>query len=587
MRKLMFTVAVVAAAGALCAQDAGAAPQTAAEKQTTVAVAVAVQETVKDGGQEVIDKAVEKGPELVAEAPSAEFVSADEQVQNDLNKMGLTEGYDTTRKAIIQVGSATIKVEDPANDPGFIVKREQVSNYAYLNAKAEVIRAINSEFSAMDRACTFLDDTIDETAAKFAEKKAQVEAKRAELAELLAKIDENEAAAVGEVTLNDRFGALLDAVIKKIDATYDPDALAAKKQANAAAKKAEGEALKAKAAELLAEYKALEEAAAKLPKEPALETASTAKLLSKMPLLGSSVLTQAESWDQNEKVYTVAMAIVWSPKLQENAVKICTGDFAPSSKKGKYSLKDWVNAQDFCSMIGPRRFTDNQGRNLFVGISASDLKGPVVKQNAKKMMAETMARKSVAMSLMGDLEAYREASQNLKVYADDSAGTSQKLADTVSAKVDLNLKGCMSIAKKTVKHPIIGRKIYVAAYYVDPSFAKDASEVLKKLYADAVRVTKHTQYSRGVQTGAQKTLNAVRGSGAEAARGTTAGAATVQKQVADAEAAAAQKAAAAAQAAKPAVKAPVSSGAAGSAAPAEKAKSKGGTFSGGTIDTDF
>ena len=578
MNKLLFSLTLAATAGVLSAQEMGTAAAAPAAG-TTVAAAVVVAQ--QDGGQAVVDTAVAKGPELVATPPAAQFVSADEQVQNDLAKMNLTEGYDTAKRAIIQIGSASIKVEDPANDPAFVIKREQIANYAYLNAKAEVIRAINSEFSAMDRACTFLDDSVDETAAKFQAKKAEVEAKKAELTDLLQKVDATEAQAVGEVTINDRFGALLDAVIKKIDETYDPAKIAADKQANAASKQAEAKLLKEKAAQLMAEYKELEAEAAKLPKDPALETASTAKLLSKMPLLGSSVITQAESWDSTEKTYTVAMAIVWSPKLQENAVKVCMGDAAVSSKKGKYSLKDWVAAQDFGCMVGPRRFTDDQGRNLFVGIAAADLKGPIVKQNAKKMVAETMARKAVAMSLLGDIEAYREASQNLKVYADDSAGASQKLADTVSAKVNLNLQGCMSIAKKTVINPIMGRKIYVAAYYVDPSFAKEAMGALKKLYADSVRVTKASQYRTGYASGAAANLKAVQNSTSVQQQAAAQAAVEVQQQAAKDSAAAAAAAKSVQPTARP------STGAQGTVRPASGGKSTGGTFSGGTIDTDF
>jgi hypothetical protein len=83
-----------------------------------------------------------------------------------------------------------------------------------------------------------------------------------------------------------------------------------------------------------------------------------------MPLLGSSVLTQAESWDKEEKIYSISLAVVWSPKLQENAVALATGEAVPSSSKGKFSPQEWLAQQDLTTMIGPRRFTDNEGNNI-------------------------------------------------------------------------------------------------------------------------------------------------------------------------------------------------------------------------------
>lgn len=300
---------------------------------------------------------------------------------------------------------------------------------------------------------------------------------------------------------------------------------------DAAAAKAAADAIKAKCQALSAEYKALEEAAEKLPKDPATESSSAVKLMAKMPLLGACVLTQAESWDEDTKDYSVAMAIVWSPKLQESAVRIATGDFSSPGKPGKFSRAAWVKAQNWESMVGSRRFTDDKGHNIFVGISSTQLTGSTATLQGKKKMAETMAWKNVAMSLMGDIETYREASQNMKVYKDDSTATSQKLSDTIAAKVKINLKGCMQLTKKTVKHPNTGNKMYVVAYYVDPALAKDAGDALKKAYADAVIVTKHTQRERGKHQGMQDALNSVRRSNTEFSRGRAEGSTAVTTPV--------------------------------------------------------
>ena len=577
MNKLMFTVALVTTAGAVSAQEMGTPAPTAGTTAQVSVTATAV--VVEDGAQEAIDQAVEKAPAANQIQPTEEFVSAEELVEKRLNALGLTFGYNDKKKAIIQPGSASIKVLDPANDKSFMLAREQLANSAYMNAKAQVIRAISTEFSAFDRAMISSESGEDETAKKFAAKKAEIEESRQQLAALMAKVDSTEAATVSEVTINDRFSAFLDAVIKKIDSAYSAEALAARKVANAEAKMAEAAQLKEKCAQLIAQCKVLEAEAEAMPKDPDLESSSDVKLLSKMPLLGSSVLTQAESWDPEEKIYTVAMAIVWSPKLQDAAMKTVRGDFTPG-QKGRFSKMDWINAQDFSSMIGPRRFTDNEGKNLFVGISSIDLAGPVVKQNAKKKLADTMAMKAVAFSIAGDLETYREASQNLKVYADDSKAALSKLSEAVSAKVSLNLNGCLALARKTVKHPITGRKIYVSVYYIDPGLATAAQDFMKKLYADSGLVERITQRKRGVAIGAQRQLDAIKASTEEESKGIAEGAATVRSATLNPKVKTVK-----APARVPVMTVPSAKGSDDEVK--TPGSSTGGSFSGGTIDMNF
>ena len=229
-----------------------------------------------------------------------------------------------------------------------------------------------------------------------------------------------------------------------------------------------------------------------------MESASTAQVMSKMPLLGSSILTMKESWNKDTQEYQVACAVVWSPKLQASATKMLTGDFSGTGKPGMYSKEDWVKAQDWRWMIGTRRFTDDKGRNIFVGISSVDLTGSIVSQNGKKKLADTMARKNVAMSLLSDMATFTEASQNMKIYADDSKSAAQKLSENTTSKVQANLKGCMRLTSKTVTNPISGKKTYVSAYYLDPTVSAEAGKILKDSYNDAIKASKYAKRQFGI-----------------------------------------------------------------------------------------
>ena len=557
MKKLMITTACAFAASVLSAQEMGVTA-------TEVAAGPA------DQGAEVAAQADAQAAQLAAETPAEEFVSAEEVVKKNLTKMKLFRGYDRKRKAIIAIATVDVKVNDPANDNSFMSVRAAKANEAYLNAKAEVIRAINTNFSAMDRALTLAEFGEDDVQKAFAESRAKLEAKREALAKKLEQLDEAEAEALRGVTMTDRFGAILEGIAKKLDENFNAEEIVEQK-------KAVRDQLKAECAEMLADYKALEDMAKKIPAVPDTALSSSVTMLSKMPLLGSSVLTQAESWDKTDKMYSVSLALVWSPKLQENAVALVTGEAVSSPKKGQFSPQEWIAEQNLTTMIGPRRFTDSEGNSIFVGIAAADLTGKIKDRKAKKMLADTWAMKAVAFSLMGDIEAYREASSNYKEYDEDLRTSCEKLYNSVSQKCDINLQGCLPLDSREVTHPITGRKTYVTAYYIEPALAKDATELLKKSYAGAIRQTKATHYRRGQHAGMERTLDHQRKSTVEFRKGAVDGAQGVVNEVQRQRGAA-----------KPQPQKPVSAGAAGSKRQAPSGQSQGGAFSGdATIDTDF
>lgn len=521
MKKLMIMLAATAMTAALCAQEAGTAASIKADSLAVAATAA------NDGGDEIIATAEKKSPSL-AKLPDDPSKSAMEKVNEVLEALDLEEGYDAEKKAIIQTGRSEMTIADPANDKDFMDKREQIGNIALLNAKAEVIRAIRSRLSAMDSVMTRLDESAESGRETFYAARDALLAKRAEIVQLLKEIDEKDAQTVAEVTLNDRFDAFLDALIKKIDNSYDVKAIAETKKIDAAVAQAAVDALKAKVGELVADYKKLATEAAKFPQEPSVASESVVSLLAKMPLLGATVLTQAESWDPETKQYCVAVAVVWSPKLQEAAFKLGMGDFSVTAKPGKLSRKEWIKAQNWCSMIGTRQFTDDEGRRYFVGIGAIE-PGTGNEADAKRMFAETLARKNVGMALLGDMAAYREVRQHLAVYKDGSSETLKQLLDAIRARVERVADGCLSLKKTEVKHPITGRKIYVAAYYIDPALAKDAQKLVADSYAKAGLVARESTRKAGFGDGADAAYEAMNGNTPDYKDGAQVGIETVTK----------------------------------------------------------
>ena len=565
MIKLALAASVAIGASALMAQEMGAANE---EPQTVT------EQIDPDKGPQIVQEAEAKQPEVKAaeeaQAESEKFIPAGEAVRTMLKKqLKLKEGYDRKKKSIIAIGKAVKKISDPASEKGFMNTRAMKALEAQLSAKAEIIRSINMNVEGIDRlACQDVDGE-DDVMKVYAEKKAAFEAKKSQLAKALAVLDEKEADALAGVTLSDRFGAILDGIAKKLDSAYSKEQIEADK-------KAAYEQVKDQVAALQEEYKVLEKDANSIPKYPSTEIKNDVTVTSKMPLLGAYVLLQAESWDKNNGEYEIAMAVVWSPKLEVNARKLIQGDLTPSANKGQFSVDDWVEQQYLPCMIGSRRITDDEGHSIFIGIAAADISGSVSGRRAKEAHADTDAIQAVARAMFADVQTYREASRTYKEYNDDlSTGVERFVENTVS-KHNVNLKGCSRLASMECEHPITGRKTYISVYYIDPALNKEAAELMKNAYANAGLAVKATQYARGVHAGQEAALENVRKSKAEFNRGVNDGKKAVEKEIEKAEAA------------RRAVKKPVSVGGAGSTQQKKPGQSNGGTFTGDSnVDTDF
>lgn len=578
IRLALATLAAVGV-GVVSAQEMGEDAKPESKVPTTV-----VEEVEADGdsdeGPQIVAEASSKQKELASEsaAPAkSTFVPAEEQVQDTIEKkMKLEFGYLSERKSIIAQGTAYATVKDPANDETFMALRSSKAVEAYLIAKSAIIGAICSEVSAYDRATVMAKHGESKVEKVFAQKQAEFAAKRDEFQKKLALLDDAEAEALAGVTMNDRFGAILDGIAKKINKEYDPEKITAEKRAKV-------EALRAECAVLKAEFDALQEEAENLPTVPKNEIESGITMLSKMPLIGSSVLTQAESWDESTKQYSVSMALVWSPKLQEAAEKLVVGNFEPSKETGNLTRKEWIDMQDISAMVGPRRFMDKNGHSYFIGIAGQDMTCKASDINGRKFMAEANARKAVVFSLVGDAMVYEDYKSHLKEYeskSDDLRTLVENLRRTMEQKADIQLQGCLPLRQRTVKHPISGRKTYVAVMYVDPMLANDAAEILKSNYAADNIISTAVQYKRGVKAGFEEEQKNVRASKAAFNRGVSDGKNAVKAEEKDQAVRVLPK------------KSPkaVSAGASGSGASPIKTpgKSKGGSFSGdAAIDTNF
>lgn len=478
-----------------------------------------------DAGEDTMLKAQKEQPSAVAAPdPKAEgFKSAKTVVQDILDEDGIETDGETGLIAV--VGSAQTKLSDPSARDDFSTVRDMMYLRAYLNAKASIIKAIDTDFEAFDRASLTTQRPQSPEEAAWAAKKAELEDKRVRLAKQLAILDAKEAAALEGVTIKDQFGALLNGLIKKVDASYSAGEIAAEK-------KADYEAFKKQCDALESEFKALQEEAEKLPKFPKSETSSDIKMLAKMPLVGASIYCQSESWDPSTGAYQVALACIWSPKLQEQAEKTMTAGTFDAGMKGDQTAKQWYKEQDLSAMIGARRIVDNRGRILYIGVGTAVEPDDPSDVEAAEAFAETAAIHSIAMSLLGDMETYREVHQNYREYEGGTSASSRALAQATTQKIQARLNGVSPLGSKTVKNAITGKHMIVTVMYLDPGLSKNAAELLKQSYAAATAIDRANKYKAGVHAGMQQAYDNAKKDPAAFNQGKAAGQKAVDNEVA-------------------------------------------------------
>lgn len=487
------------------------------------AALLAVPSFAEDQGA-AIAAAAQDGSAAVS-VPAENFVSAEDKVKEQLAALGLNPegGYDRKRKAIIAIGTAYLTTKkSPAGDDGFMIKRGLKATEAYLRAKADIIQAIYTEVKAEDR-LNLPAEALSEEGQKLKEQSDIVKDKLVGFAEKAGNPE------LADAEVNDDLIATLKGLEFPAVQQPNPDDPDGEPMSSPNPLSAERDSL-------VAEIQSIVKAAKALPATPDQEIDNNVKLFSKMPLLGAKILTQAESWDKTENLYQMSMAVIWSPKLQEEAKNLAMGKPTTSEKKGKLSVQEWIQRQDLLSMVGPWSFTDNEGKTIIIGIAARDVSGiPATKIAKARTGAETSARASVATSLLCDLQTFTETSTHMAEYDDGSSDADEKVAQEITSKTQMALSGALKLASKEGFHPITGRKVYAVAFYLEPDLSEQAMERMKQLYADATSVTDASKFKEGQHAGMEATYEEAKASDQKFEEGKAEAAADVSSRVRAAE----------------------------------------------------
>ncbi|WP_300181473.1 hypothetical protein [uncultured Aliivibrio sp.] len=460
---------------------------------------VVAEDFIAKGDSPALDavSAMVEEPFVQAEINEETYVSAEQQILEDLNKKGWSQGWDANKKRLFVVNTEMFDSEDPSYDDSFITKRSQYAMMATMGAKAKMVEFMRTQMSAVDQLTAPGTDVHAELNAQYVKLNKKVEAQQRTLEKLLAEVDAKEAAKLTGVTWQDRRDAYIDALIKKIDESYSAGKLEDKKIK-------QYQKAKQRYVEAQTEMSEIMKQASAIKGKTKLESTSRVETLAKAPIMGASVLLQAESWNADEEKYEVSTLMVWSPKLEQAAKAIVTGEPVTLKPKKALTVQKWLQAQEAATLVGPRQYVDKDGDRWFIGAYSMPVEGSSSLIRKNKGIADLMAKKEAAMALYADVETQKQAEIAMQTRSGDLNGKDHtaiatSFAETTRQSIEnRQVNGLSPLFTKTVLHPISQQKIYVVAYGISSSSASEALKMEYSAYQAASSANKSNKVSQAV-----------------------------------------------------------------------------------------
>lgn len=502
MNKLMFKFAVAAVVGlgvsALRAQEMGEEVEaTAAESVEEAAEETRIPEIVPVPEDEGSRIAVDCQAKVQAVEPTTTGDAVDaasSAVREGLKKLGLkkVQGFIDERMSIIQIGTAMSPLaEDEMDVADISLLREMLIRQAELDARFQIASAVRQ--TALGSASTKIPGTKEFE--KFNADHKDI------LAELARQKEEVRMAvkALDPATSNFLNGDLddegwlkqMEIVSRRLTKKFKPEEATSEIQA----KLMKVEAAIQVVAKQIAEITELRD-----KEYPPKTNESKAASFAYIDLVGSLDLVQSESWDG--KNYAVAVAVLWSPKLQERALATFWGKMPKGGKQDpeNRSLDEWLEQKtqngELAMMAGTRQFVDGEGCQYVIGISSVEIPESGTKRERKMIQAEQFAKQMVLFYLYSQGKGSAAAKGKLIAHDDRASDLSSEAERLISTEIkDITISGLSQVYTATCEHPISKRKIHVSVAAINPLLAAKSSEILKSWYASATVAQMGSQYA--------------------------------------------------------------------------------------------
>lgn len=445
-------------------------------------------------GAQIVE-AVDREPVRDATKYSGVEKSASQALKEILRAKGIDEGSRNPTGenfTTVVVQQAFASVSPYAED--FMEIRESLVIEAQLMAKRRIIEAISSDFKAIVAVKGSDDPIIAQIEAEqskydraLEDQKRQSDLAQKEVADLLKGVDDAQSDLIAGATFGDRMMELLEAGIKKLDENYDPSAVDTDKAQRLENLKKRLE--NAKRAQAVAEAARSEIASkqAELKSRTKRSVSSSMAISAEMPLFGATAIASADRYNDLEQVLEVAIAVVWSQKLEEESRRVFTGAGNLEPRPNKLSLNEWLDQQDLAVMIGPRRYIASDGSINFLGFSAVEIPSDPMLRTSALSYVELFAKQAAILSVVGEVESVRAAERRRNDNLVDgkiSPKTYRSMAEEMQQVAEgSNFAGLDIVTTVETVHPATGKPIYVAVGNVNSMQAQQSDALLKDAYA--------------------------------------------------------------------------------------------------------
>ena len=419
-------------------------------------VAIGKVDAADFGGDQAVLKILKESTESPYTVMNEESQEPQRLLRKYMRKRKWKDSYTSGKFRIFQIGTYSFPSRNPARDRSFVRKRSIAATMAQLNAKIKIIEGIRTTMSASDQ-FTMPGSPIQK---KLNGKKQDLDNKfddiNDRLVKALEKADKAESARLEGADWNDRAEAFADALIKKLNASYNKKQIEGEKLEKAVEMNKKLEELKRLKKDLLEE-------ADKLRNSVKNQTQSSVSSLAEMPLYGIMVLATEESWEPENGNYEVAVLTVWSQKHEMFTRALLTGQHKLPISGDNGELIDWLDGQKFANMIGGQNFTDSKGIRWIIGTAMSELRGNNKKEAV--LTAELLSKKEVAMALFSEIRSekiYKNASKELVTDALKQT-TEMKVEESLEVQnrqsfKDRDVSGVFVIDGKVIRHPFTKKK---------------------------------------------------------------------------------------------------------------------------------
>nr|WP_294565904.1 hypothetical protein [uncultured Rhodopila sp.] len=402
---------------------------------------------------------------------------------------------------IYAAGYFAIKIADPVE---LAAQRDMFAMIAWHQAQSDLINSIYSTFEAS----SMFEMPGSPIESKFKDRtialEKQIQDVEDKMRAALHDVDQgqkqevdNELARVEGLKFTERANALLDGLIKRVDADYSPQKLAEQKD-EAARKKAEAlkvalDASKARLEQLQVQMKDLN-AKMKDEKDRINTTlTTTASRVASLPLMGAVVVNNAESYINGE--YQIALEMKWSKKNEKIARAILKGEVAKDDPVPGRSLADWLTKLNKGAMVGSRTFTDENGDIWFIGVGSYPTDGGGVRMTRAKLTASLSADRSLMFALLADAASNQVATEHQETSSSkltgDETSYATSAAEALSAKI-----GKTAVAHKRILvdepaiNPATGEEVWVQVLAVNATSSEKALEDLRDTMSHVIDITR-------------------------------------------------------------------------------------------------